>query len=86
MSFESTFNSSFYDDIDEWVKLSINNHVIKLGQIYRTRLLRSWLLLMIMAAIEAVFFVGLFLLLHTTVRFTEYTRTAGDFSFLLLVL
>jgi hypothetical protein len=28
MSFESTFNSSFYDDIDEWVKLSINNHVI----------------------------------------------------------
>jgi hypothetical protein len=41
---------------------------------------------MIMAAIEAVFFVGLFLLLHTTARFTQYTRTAGDFSFLLLVL
>jgi hypothetical protein len=42
--------------------------------------------LMIMAAIEAVFFVGLFLLLYTTVRFTQYTRTAGDFSLLLLVL
>jgi hypothetical protein len=28
MSFESTFNSSFDDDIDEWVKLGINNHVI----------------------------------------------------------
>jgi hypothetical protein len=28
MSFESTFNSSFNDDIDQWAKLIINNHVV----------------------------------------------------------
>jgi hypothetical protein len=27
MSFESTFNSSFNDDIDQWAKLIINNVV-----------------------------------------------------------